>query len=129
MKKQSFFFAILTFFMVNFSFAQSSLQPGTICIKHPAAENSGTFFSGSMVYQFEVFQIGGAENMAKIISSFQKDKDVESITVGTLTGDFQAFHLTLKKQKNKEWFSSTFRKAGLNTIRINRREIVTVDKM
>lgn len=129
MKKTYFLAFIFTLFLASQSFSQSALQPGTICLKHPAADNSAAFFSGSLVYQFEVFQVGSNENLSRIIAAFQKENDVESITVGTLTGDYQAFHLTLKKQKNKDWFATTFRKAGLNTIRINRRDIVTVDKM
>jgi len=129
MKKTYLIFCMLSVFLTTVISAQTNLQPGTICLKHPAADNASTFFSNSLVYQFEVYQVGGAENLSKIISAFQKEKDVESITPGTLTGDYQAFHITLKKQKNKEWFGATFRKAGLNSIRINRREIVPVDKM
>ena len=129
MKKQSFFLTALILLMLQVGLAQSTLQPGTICLKHPAAENAATFFAGSLVYQFEVYKVGSNDNLTKVIAAFQKENDVESITVGALTGDYQALQLTLKKQKNKDWFAATFRKAGLNTIRINRREIVPVDKM
>lgn len=122
----SLFAALLS---LNFAIAQSNLQAGTVVIKHPSADNAGTFFSGATMYTFEVYKPGSAQDLAKIVGAFQRDKDVESFSVGTLTGDYQAFTLVLKSKKNKAWFSTAFKAAGLSFVRLNRAEPVAVDKL
>jgi hypothetical protein len=129
MKNTRFLFSLVAALSIGFAVAQSSIQPHTICIKHPAADNANAFFSGSTMYQFEVYKVGSSADIAKVIAAFQKDAAVESITVGALTGDYQAFTLTLKSKKTKSWFVGTFKQAGLPAIRLNRLEIVAVDKM
>lgn len=121
--------ALFALFLGTNMFAQTNLQAGTVVIKHPAADNSNSFFAGSNVYNFEVYKPGGAEAMAKIVAAFQSDPAVQAFSVGTLTGDYQAFTLVLKSKKNKNWFIAAFKAAGLNQVRINRSEPVTVDKL
>lgn len=101
----------------------------TIIIKHPAASNPATFFSSGTVYTFEVYKAGSADDIAMIVKALSKDANVESCTEGVLTGDYKGFMLTLKSAKDKAWFASLFKKAGLNTIKINNNPIVAVDKM
>ncbi|MCC6371163.1 MAG: hypothetical protein IT236_09175, partial [Bacteroidia bacterium] len=101
----------------------------TIVIKHPAANDTKTFFAGSQVYNFEIYKVGTAEDVNKIISSFLNNKDVATCTAGTVTGDFTAITLTLKSNKDKAWFAAQFKKAGLNTIKINQGEVTPVDKL
>jgi hypothetical protein len=101
----------------------------TICIKNSAASNTDTYFASTTVISFEVYKAGSAEDVAKIIKTLKKDGAVESCVEGALTGDYQAITLTLKSAKNKAWFVNQFKKAGLNTIKINNNPIVEVDKM
>lgn len=113
----------------TFNISYSETPARTIVIKHPAANNPATFFSTSTVLTFEVFKPGSKEDVAAIIKALTKDGNVQSCTAGVLTGDYQAFTLTLKSAKDKAWFASLFKKAGLNTIKINNNPIVEVDKM
>lgn len=101
----------------------------TVFIKHPGAEDTKIFFSGTTTLLFEVYKVGSKEDITKILTAFRSDGAVESITEGKLTGDYQAFSLILNTAKNKEWFAKTFKKAGLNTIHINNHPTVPVDKM
>lgn len=129
MKTLRFFSLLIAVLGFNAAIAQSNLQAGTVVIKHPSADNAAAFFSGATMYNFEVYKAGSAQELAKIVAAFQKDKDVESFTVGTLTGDYQAFTLVLKTKKSKTWFSTAFKNAGLNFVRLNRAEPVAVDKL
>lgn len=110
---------------VNFS----EIPAKTVCIKHPAAANAAKFFSETTMLSFEVYKAGSADEVAMIVSSLKKDGNVESVTEGKTTGDYQQFTISLKSAKNKAWFASEFKKAGLNTVRINNNPIVEVDKM
>jgi hypothetical protein len=101
----------------------------TVCIKNPNAADVNKFFSETTVLSFEVYKAGSADEIAKIVASLKNNKGVESITEGKLTGDYQSMTLTLKSAKNKAWFAAEFKKAGLNTIRINNNPIVEVEKM
>ena len=101
----------------------------TIVIKHPAANDPATFFSSGTMFAFEVYKAGSADEVAMIIKAMSKDPNVESCTEGRLTGDYKAFMLTLKSAKDKAWFAALFKKAGLNTIKINNNPIVEVEKM
>lgn len=101
----------------------------TIMFKHPGAENATTFFSGSKVYNFEIFKAGTAAEMEAIVKSLSADKAVESCTKGNLYGDYLSVTLTLKSNKDKAWFIAAFKKAGLNHIRLNNHEIIAVDKL
>jgi hypothetical protein len=110
---------------VNFS----EIPAKTVCIKNAAAANVDNFFSQVTFLSFEVYKPGSADEVAKIVSNLKKDAAVESVTEGKLTGDYQQITITLKSAKNKTWFASEFKKAGLNTVRINNNPIVEVDKM
>lgn len=118
-------FAKNTAISVNFS----EIPAKTVCIKHPAASDANSFFSQATVVSFEVYKAGSAADVANIITALKKDAAVESVTEGKVTGDYQQITLTLKSAKNKAWFASEFKKAGLNTVRINNNPIVEVDKM
>jgi len=98
----------------------------TVCIKHPAANNPATFFSTGTVFSFEIYKAGDVE---KIVNSIKSDADVASCSKGIVTGDYQQIALVLKTTKDKKWFADLFKKAGLNTIKINNNPIVEVDKM
>ena len=101
----------------------------TVCIKNPAAADANKFFSEVTVLSFEVYKAGSKDEVAKIINVLKKDAAVESVTEGTLNGDYQSITITLKSAKNKTWFATQFKKAGLNTVRINNNPIIEVDKM
>ena len=118
-------FANNTVVSVNFS----EIPVKTVCIKHAAASNADNFFAQATFLSFEVYKPGSKEELANIISSLKKANGVESVTEGKLNGDYQAITITLKSTKNKAWFASEFKKAGLNTVRINNNPIVEVDKM
>jgi hypothetical protein len=99
----------------------------TVVIKNMAADDTKTFFSSAQVYNFEVYQAG--KDMPTIIASFLSDKSVASCVAGSVVGDFTSVTLVLKTNKDKAWFISEFKKAGLNTIKINQKEVQNVDKM
>ncbi len=113
----------------NVSINFSDIPVKTVCIKNAAAADANKFFSEATVLFFEVYKAGSKDEVAKIIASLKKDAAVESVTEGKLTGDYQSITITLKSAKNKAWFASEFKKAGLNTVRINNNPIVEVDKM
>jgi hypothetical protein len=101
----------------------------TICIKNPQAANANQFFSSSTVLMFEVYKAGSADDLAKILKVLNSDPNVESVSEGPLTGDFQALTISLKSAKNKAWFVALFKKAGLNTIKINNNPVTEIDKI
>ena len=107
----------------------SEIPAKTVCIKNPSAADVNKFFSETTVLSFEVYKAGSKEEITKIINFLKKDAAVESVSEGKLTGDYQSITLILKSAKNKAWFATEFKKAGLNTIRINNNPIVEVDKM
>lgn len=101
----------------------------TIVLKHPAAANINSYFSGATLVSFEVYKSGSKEELAKILSSLKSNKAVSSCSEGTVTGDFQQITITLKTAQNKAWFVALFKAAGLNTIRVNNNPVVEVDKL
>jgi hypothetical protein len=101
----------------------------TICIKNPNAGDVANFFASTKVLNFEIYKAGDKADLKKIITALKSDANVESVTEGVLTGDYQAITLVLKKEQKKEWFITTFKKAGLNTIKINNNPIVEEDKL
>lgn len=107
----------------------SEIPAKTICIKHPDASNPDKYFSTSTNVMFEVYKAGSKDEISKIIGILKSDSNVESATEGRLTGDYQAITISLKNTKDKAWFVALFKKAGLNTIRINNNPIVSVEKM
>lgn len=107
----------------------SEIPAKTICIKHPDASNPDKYFSTSTNVMFEVYKAGSKDEISKIIGILKSDSNVDSATEGRLTGDYQAITISLKNTKDKAWFVALFKKAGLNTIRVNNNPIVSVDKM
>lgn len=101
----------------------------TICIKNPDATDTDKYFSSNTVYYFEIFKGGTSDQLDQIIKLLKKDSAVLSCLKNSLNGDFQAITLTLKTLKSKSWFINQFKKAGLNTIKINNNPIVEVEKM
>jgi hypothetical protein len=107
----------------------SDLPAKTIIIKHPAADNTTNYFSAATVIVFEVYKGGSPSDLDKITKAFKGESVVESFEAGPANGDYQAFSISLKTAKDKAWFAATFKKAGLNNIRINNNPVVAVDQM
>lgn len=107
----------------------NTMPDRTVVIKHPAAANVNTFFSSGTLFNFEVYKAGSKVEINKMLEDLKNDPAVESVTLGALTGDYQAFTLVLKAPKNKAWFVSAFEKAGLNTIKVNNNAPVAVNKL
>jgi hypothetical protein len=64
------------------------------------------------------------------VTALKSDPAVESVNVGALTGgSYQAITITLKIAQNKAWFINEFKRAGLNTIKINNNPVVEVEKI
>jgi len=101
----------------------------TVFFKHPNAVDLNQFFSESKIYMFEVYKIGNKEDLAKVIKSLSSDKEVENVSAGVVTGDYQAIQMLLKTTKDTAWFIKQFQKAGLKTIKINNNPIVEVEKL
>ena len=108
------------------SSVQTATPPKTIVIKHPLAANPDNFFSTGTAFTFEIFKAGDVSIITELL---KKDANVSQCTVGNVTGDYSQISIALKAQKDKKWFAALFKKAGLNTIKINNNTIVTVDKM
>ena len=100
----------------------------TVVLKHPAASNTTSYFSAATVITFEVYKVGTKADMDNVTKVFLKE-GAESCTLGGLTGNYQAYTISLKDPKSKAWFAATFKKAGLNSIKINNNEVVSVDQM
>ena len=98
----------------------------TVCIKHPAAENVNKYFSEATVISFEVFKL---DDKATYIKYLQSNPDVESVTEGGLTGDFQMFTITMKTAKNKAWFVALLKRAGSRDIKINNMSVKSLDNL
>lgn len=107
----------------------AAIPAKTIIFKNMAAEDTDKFFSDNTVFSFEIYQPGSKAETDALIAALKKDPAVESMNAGTVTGDYHAFTLVLKKAKSKQWFSSTFKKAGVGHIRINRRDITEIEKL
>jgi hypothetical protein len=101
----------------------------TVVIKHPLANDANKFFSSGTVFNFEVYKAGSKEDLTKILASLRSDAAVENVNLGPLVGDYQGFTLTLKSAKDKAWFMSEFKKAGLSSIKLNNNPVVEVDKL
>lgn len=117
----------------------SAIKPGTgiynqtpektICIKNPQAANADQFFSSASMLFFEVFKAGTKDDVAKLIKTLHSDPNVESVQEGALVGEYQGITIVLKSHKNKAWFVSLFKNAGLNHIKINNNPVIEVDKL
>jgi len=107
----------------------SDLPAKTAVIKHPAAANVNAFFSDATLFHFEVYKIGSKQDIDMVIKAFTKDSNVESCTAGRVTGDYQAFDVSIKTKKDKAWFVSKLKQAGINTIKINNEPPVGVESL
>ncbi len=135
MKASKLSFTIISLLISTFLFSSYTLAKAnffgetpakTIVIKNPGADDTNTFFSNSKIYNFEVYKIGDVKAVLELL---KKDKNIEICTASNPIGDFTPIQLNLKNTKNKNWFISLFKTAGLNNIRINHKEVMTVDKM
>lgn len=122
---------LLSLMGLNCAQAQTNSTPTetpakTICIKHPMANDVDRFFSNNSAIMFEVYKPG---DMVIIMELLKKDNNIKECQAGTVTGDYHQLTLVVKDQKDKAWYAALFKKAGLNTIKINNNPIVTVDKM
>ena len=104
--------------------------PKTIVVKHPLADDANKFFSSSVVINFEIYKPGTKEDLARIIAALKNDPAVESVNEGAITGvDYYAMSIVLRTEKNKSWFIAAFKKAGLNTIKMNNKPVIEVEKL
>jgi hypothetical protein len=101
----------------------------TAVIKHPAASNINKYFSEATLFHFEVYKIGSQQDINMVITAFTKDSNVESCTAGVVTGDYQAFDVSVKSAKDKAWFVAKLKKAGVNTIKINNNPVVDIERL
>jgi hypothetical protein len=102
----------------------------TVIVKHPFAEDANKFFSSSTIINFEIYKPGTKEDFARIVAALKNDPAVESLNEGAVTGgDYYAITIVLKTEKNKSWFVAAFKKAGLNTIKMNNKPIIEVEKL
>ena len=125
----AFILLLSTFGFTTFKKQTTEIPVRTVFVKDPAATDTKVYFSSITSLSFYVYKVGTKEDLSKIMSTFRNDKVVQNITEGAITGDYQLFTLNLKAAQNKEWFSKIFRKAGLNSIRINNEAIVPVEKL
>jgi hypothetical protein len=98
----------------------------TVVIKHPEAADANKYFSTATTITFWVYKAGSADEIAQ---KLKKHSDVASCGAGKLTGDYQEMTVTLKAAKDKAFWASLFKSAGLGHIKINNNEIVEMDKM
>lgn len=108
------------------AFIFSQYPNKTVVIKDHTFTNANAYFSASTTYFFEIYKGGNAN---ALITAFQKNNAVQSLVAGKITGDFQAFTLTLKSAQNKVWFKQLFATAGLNSIVINQNSIMDVSTL
>ena len=104
----------------------NQMPANTICIKDMGADDANTYFSNSQVYNFEIYKV---TDINKVLESIRKDKNIEGCLGGKVIGDYTQVMISLSSKQNKAWFIAQFKKAGLNTIRINHQEVKTVEKM
>jgi hypothetical protein len=101
----------------------------TACIKNPLAADANKFFSTTTNLQFEVFKPGTKADYIAMIDKLKAIDGVQNCIPGNITGDYYAIILTLKTTKDKAWFVSAFKEAGIEHVKINAAEAVSVDKL
>jgi hypothetical protein len=101
----------------------------TVVIKNPEAADANKYFSTATTVTFWVYKAGSADDANKIAQHLKKNSDVANCGAGKLTGDYQEMTVTLKTAKDKAFWASLFKSAGLGHIKINNNEIVEMDKM
>lgn len=105
------------------------LPAKTICIKHPMANDANSFFSTTTNLFFEVHKPGSKADFTAILDKLKQMEGVQNVTPGNITGDFFGVNLSLKGLKDKAWFIQAFKKAGLEYIKLNNNEAVSLDKL
>jgi hypothetical protein len=98
----------------------------TVVIKNPEAADANKYFSTTTTVTFWLYKGGSAD---EVTQKLKKNSDVANCGSGKLTGDYQEMTVTLKTAKDKAFWASLFKSAGLGHIKINNNEIVEVDKM
>ncbi len=111
------------------NYSIKELPAKTICIKHPMANDAGSFFSTTTNLFFEVYKPGTKADYTVIIEKLQKTEGVQNVTPGAITGDYYGINITLKTVKDKDWFAAAFKKAGLENIKINNNDAIALDKL
>lgn len=112
------------------SFRLNETPARTIIVKHPLAADANKYFSTMKILSFEIFKPGTKDDMARIVASLKNDPAVETVSEGAVTGgDYYAVTLVLKSEKSKEWFIAEFKKAGLNTIKMNNNPVIAVENL
>ena len=99
----------------------------TVCIKNPNAADANAFFSNVTVLNFWVYKPGN--DLSKIMDALKANSNVESCIEGKHSGDYKTIVLTLKSKKDKAWFATEFKNAGLGHIKINNNPVVEMDKL
>lgn len=112
----------------SYSFIKE-LPAKTVCIKHPLAADAAKFFSTGTSFHFEVFKPGSKTDLVSIIDKLKKVDGVENCIPGNVNGDYFSIELTLKTTKDKAWFMNAFKAAGLDHIKINNSEPISVEKL
>jgi len=95
---------------------QNELPAGALVIKHPDAGNPA-FFEGT-VYHFWMYAASPAR-LSAVISSFEKNKAVESCVKGASAGEHNELVIVLKSRQDKKWFISLFKSAGIKYVKVN----------
>jgi hypothetical protein len=98
----------------------------TVVIKNAEAADANKYFSTATTVVFWVYKAGTTD---EITQKLKKNSDVANCGAGKLTGDYQEMTVTLKTAKDKAFWISLFKSAGLGHIKINNNEIVEMDKM
>lgn len=109
--------------------SSKELPAKTICIKHPMANDANSFFSTTTNLFFEVYKPGSKADFTAILDKLKQTEGVQNVTPGNITGDFFGVNLSLKGLKDKAWFIQAFKKAGLEYIKLNNNEAVSLDKL
>jgi hypothetical protein len=132
MKKFQLFFAMLlaSFVFSNYSVnAQQNETPkDTLVIKHPAATDLSRFFSGSTVYNLWIYSPKPAA-LDELIKTFKNEKVVQDCTMGAAAGEYSEIVINLKEAKNKDWFISRFKEAGILFIKVNNNGAIAIEKI
>jgi hypothetical protein len=105
-------------------FAETPVK--TVVIKNPGAADANKYFSTVTTITFWVYKAGSTD---EITQKLKKNSDVASCGAGKLAGDYQEMTVTLKTAKDKAFWASLFKSAGMGHIKINNNEVVEMEKM
>jgi hypothetical protein len=100
----------------------------TVVIK-AGNSDAGAYFSAASSVSFEIYKAGTPEDIQAIVKKIQGNKDVESASAGKVTGDYSMVNVKLKSAKDKAYWISLFKAAGLGHIRFNNNPVVETDQM